>query len=190
MLKDIEVKIIAPAQLPPVLYWLLNHKYHTEQWDFVVMFDAKWQILYVNRTVPENDVKKFVDIASWQTWYIGDMDCPIADDVEYVYKAYGWNVWHILTEAHKDRMKKREAEKAQEKAKKILPVIKAEMNAIVDDEIPDPMDDYLVSCINDAGREADRDRDMHECLVNTGMKYVFYLGYLMGSGKIKEEAEA
>jgi len=26
--------------------------------------------------------------------------------------------------------------------------------------------------------------------VNTGMKYVFYLGYLMGSGKIKEEAEA
>nr|DAY91535.1 MAG TPA: hypothetical protein [Caudoviricetes sp.] len=34
MLKDIEVKIIAPAQLPPVLYWLLNHKYHTEQWDF------------------------------------------------------------------------------------------------------------------------------------------------------------
>ena len=49
-------------------------------------------------------------------------------------------------------MKKREAEKAQEKAKKILPVIKAEMNAIVDDEIPDPMDDYLVSCINDAGR--------------------------------------
>nr|DAY91533.1 MAG TPA: hypothetical protein [Caudoviricetes sp.] len=31
---------------------------------------------------------------------------------------------------------------------------------------------------------------MHECLVNTGMKYVFYLGYLMGSGKIKEEAEA
>ena len=84
MLKDIEVKIIAPAQLPPVLYWLLNHKYHTEQWDFVVMFDAKWQILYVNRTVPESDVKKFVDIASWQTWYIGDMDCPIADDVEYV----------------------------------------------------------------------------------------------------------
>ncbi|WP_320978231.1 hypothetical protein [Hungatella effluvii] len=106
----------------------------------------------MNRTVPENDVKKFVDIASWQTWYIGDMDCPIADDVEYVYEAYGWNVWHILTEAHKDRMKKREAEKAQEKAKKILPVIKAEMNAIVDDEIPDPMDDYLVSCINDAGR--------------------------------------
>lgn len=50
MLKDIEVKIIAPAQLPPVLYWLLNHKYHTEQWDFVVMFDAKWQILYVNST--------------------------------------------------------------------------------------------------------------------------------------------
>ena len=144
MLKDIEVKIIAPAQLPPVLYWLLNHKYHTEQWDFVVMFDAKWQILYVNRTVPESDVKKFVDIASWQTWYIGDMDCPIADDVEYVYVAYGRNVWNILTDAHKDRMRKRETEKAQEKAKKILPVIKAEMNTIVDDEIPDPMDDCIL----------------------------------------------
>ncbi len=68
MLKDIEVKIIAPAQLPPVLYWLLNHKYHTEQWDFVVMFDAKWQILYVNRTSPLA-MAEWIEIGVCQTAY-------------------------------------------------------------------------------------------------------------------------
>lgn len=189
MLKEIEVKKIAPAQLPRLLWYLLKHKYHTEQWDFVVAFDEREQIMYVDQKVPDEDIQKFVKAASYPECNINDPDCPIAETVDYIYETYGWNVWHILTEAHKDRMKKREAEKAQEKAKKILPVIKAEMNAIVDDEIPDPMDDYLVSCINDAGREADRDRNMSGYVTGTDTKYVFYLGYLMGSGKIKEEAE-
>ena len=53
-LKDVTVKRIAPGELPSILCFQLNYKYHTELGKFVVMFDGKQQILYVNRNVPED----------------------------------------------------------------------------------------------------------------------------------------
>lgn len=188
MLKEIEVKKIAPAQLPDLLWYRLKHKYHMEQWDFVVAFDERKQIMYVNKKIPDEDIQKFVNVASWPKLGINDPDCPIAETVDYIYETYGWSVWNIILSNHTRRYEKMEMERAQERAAGLLPLIRGEMDSVIDGDIPDPFDEYLASCLCDAGREADRDRNMSGCVTGTDTKYVFYLGYLMGSGKIKEAA--
>lgn len=190
MLKDIEVKKIAPAQLPDLLWYLLKHKYHTEQWDFVVAFDERKQIMYVDQKISNEDIQKFVKAASWPEGNINDPDCLIAETVEYIYETYGWNVWSIILDNYRSRYEKMETAKAQERAVELLPLIRSEIDAVIDGDLPDIFDEHLVASVSDAGREADRDRDMHWRAVGSGTKYVFYLGYLMVSGKIKEAAEA
>lgn len=190
MLKDIEVKKIAPAQLPDLLWYLLKHKYHTEQWDFVAAFDEKEQIMYVDQKIPDEDIQKFVKAASYPACNVNDPDCPIAEIVEYIYETYGWNVWSIILSNHTRRYEKMEMERAQERAEVLLPLIRGEIDAVIDGDVLDPFDGRLASCLSDAGRKADRDRNMSGYVTGTDTKYVFYLGYLMGTGKIKEEAEA
>ena len=190
MLKDIEVKIIAPAQLPDLLWFVLKHKHHTEQWDFVVAFDGRNQIMYVDKKIPDDDVQKFVKAASWPEGNINDPECPITKTVEYIYETYGWNVWSIILDNYRSRYEKMETAKAQERAEELLPMIRREIDAVIDGELPDIFDERLVAGVSSAGREADRDRDMHWHAVGSGTKYVFYLGYLMGSGKIKEDTKA
>lgn len=190
MLKDIEVKKIAPAQLPKLLWFVLKHKYHTEQWDFVVAFDGRNQIMYVDKKIPNDDVQKFVKAASWPEGNINDPDSTIAETVDYIYETYGWNVWSIILDNHRQRYEKIETEKAQKRAAELIPLIRGEIDAVIDGTAPDPFDDRLVSCLSDAGRKEDRERDMSGCVTGTDMKYVFYLGYLMGQGKITEKAGA
>ncbi|MEQ2697933.1 hypothetical protein AAAV70_07370 [Hungatella hathewayi] len=189
MLKEIEVKKIAPAQLPRLLWYLLKHKYHTEQWDFVVAFDEREQIMYVDQKVPDEDIQKFVKAASYPECNINDPDCPIAETVDYIYETYGWNVWSIILDNYRSRYEKMETAKAQERATELLPLIRREIDAAIDGDVHDPFDGRVASCLSDAGRKADRDRNMSGYVTGTDTKYVFYLGYLMGSGKIKEEAE-
>lgn len=190
MLKEIEVKKIAPAQLPRLLWYLLKHKYHTEQWDFVVAFDEREQIMYVDQKVPDEDIQKFVKAASYPECNINDPDCPIAEIADYIYDTYGWNVWSIILSNHTRRWEKMEMERARERAAALLPLIRGEIDAVIDGDIPDPFDECLASCLIDAGRKVDRDRNMSGYVTRTDTKYIFYLGYLVGSGKIKkEEAE-
>lgn len=190
MLKDIEVKKIAPAQLPDLLWYLLKHKYHTEQWDFVVAFDERKQIMYVDQKISNEDIQKFVKAASYPVCNINDPDCPIAEAVEYIYETYGWNVWSIILDNYRSRYEKMETAKAQERAAELLPLIRREIDAAIDGDVQDPFDGRLVSCVSDVGRKNDRDRNMSGYVTGTDTKYVFYLGYLMGSGKIKEDTEA
>lgn len=190
MLKDIEVKRITMGELPTLLFYQLIHNYHVEQWDFVVMFDENEQVLYIEKSVPNEIVSIFKDIATWPEPGINDPDCPIADVVDYVYERYGWKTWSILQGAYASRQQIMENERAQARAEEILPLIRGEIDAVIDGDLPDIFDERLVASVSDAGREADRGRDMHWHAVGSGTKYVFYLGYLMGSGKIKnEEAE-
>lgn len=182
-LKDVTVERIAPGELSSILCFRLNHKYHTELGKFVVMFDTKQQILYVNRNIPEDDIQKFRDIASWAGPYINNPDCPLSDVLNYVYETYGHNVSGILMEAYQDRRHKVEDAKAKERSDKIAPLIQEYMDSVVNDEVPDVYDEMLVSHIWDAGREEER-HTAHN-LTSYSTKYVFYLGYLMGAGKIK-----
>lgn len=182
-LKDVTVKRIAPGGLPSILCCQLNYKYHTELGRLVVMFDKNQQILYVNQNIPEDDIQKFKDIASWCKPYINNPDCPISDVLDYVYETYGWNVNSILMDAYQDRRRKTEDAKAKDRADKIAPLIREHIKSVVDDEVPDAFDEMLVSHIWDAGSK-DGNCTAYN-LTSYSTKYVFYLGYLMGTGKIK-----
>lgn len=182
-LKDVTVKRIAPGELPSILCFQLNYKYHTELGKFVVMFDGKQQILYVNRNVPEDDVQKFIDIVSYPSPYINNPDCPISDVMDHVSTAYGWKVYEILMSAYSDRQKKIREALARKKSEGIVPVIQEYIRSVIDDKAPDVFDDMLVSCIWDAGRNVELQTAYNQTSYST--KYVFYLGYLMGAGKIK-----
>lgn len=187
MLKDIEVKRITLGELPTLLFYQLIHKYHVEQWDFVIMFDEKDQVLYVNNIISEEDTQKFLKIASWSRPGINDTDCPIAFERDYVYGTYGWKIWSILLSAYVSRQRAMEKERTQEKLKEIIPLIEREIEVTIDGDLPDIFDGRLAAGVSNAGREKDRGRDMHGCITGSDVKYVFYLGYLMGSGKIKNE---
>nr|WP_289706978.1 hypothetical protein [Enterocloster clostridioformis] len=182
-LKDVTVKRIAPGELPSILCFQLNYEYHTELGKFVVMFDGKQQILYVNRNVPEDDMQKFIDIVSYPSPYINNPDCPIFDVMDHVSTAYGWKVYEILMSAYSDRQKKIREALTRKKSEGIVHVIQEYIRSIIDDKAPDVFDDMLVSCIWDAGRNVELRTAHNQTSYST--KYVFYLGYLMGAGKIK-----
>lgn len=183
MIEEIKVKKIAPAQLPDLLRYRLKHKYHMEQWDFVVAFDERKQIMYVDKKIPDEDIQKFVNVASWPELGINDPDCLIAETVDYIYETYGWSVWNIILSNHTQRYEKMEMERAQERAAELLPLIRGKMDSVIDGDIPDPFDERLASCLSDAGRKADRDRNMSGHVTGTDTKYVFYLGYLTGKSE-------
>lgn len=186
-LKNIAVMRIAPGELPSGLCFQLNYKYHTELGKFVVMFDTKQQILYVSRNIPEDDIQKFKDIASWSGAYINNPDCPLSDVLDYVYEAYGRNVNNILIDAYQDRRHKMEDATAKDKADKIIPLIREYLDSVVNDEAPDVFDEMLVSHIWDAGRNVELRTAYNQTSYST--KYVFYLGYLMGAGSIRHRKE-
>ena len=103
--------------------------------------------------------------------------------MDYVYETYGWNVNSILMDAYQDRRRKMEDAKAKDKADKIAPLIQEHIKSVVDDEVPDVFDEMLVSHIWDAGSKDGKCTAYN--LTSYSTKYVFYLGYLMGTGKIK-----
>lgn len=188
MLKNVEVKRISLGELPMELFYLLMHKYHVEQWDFVVMFDKKNQILYVNKTVTNECVSLFKDVITWDKPGINDPDCPIADVVDYIYKTYGWNTWNILMDAYMYRQNEIRKEKTQARMEEILPLIQKEIRAEIDGEIEDISDECLIDALFSKGMESVGD-NRHVNPWTFGKRYIFFFGYLMGTGQIAKEGE-
>lgn len=182
-LNDIEVKKVEAIKLPTPVLFSLRYRYHADLSKYVTAFDERKQILYVNPEVPEEDMQKFVAIASYPEIGINDFDCPIADAVDYVCDTYGWDTYRILLDAHTDRSNKLIDVQAKEQAEKIVPLIKKVMDQIVDDEVADPFNEPLVYQISNAGSK-EKYRTARN-LVGLSTKYVFFLGYLMGTGQIK-----
>lgn len=183
MLKDIEVKRISLGELPMELFYLLMRKYHVEQWDFIVMFDEKDQILYVNKTVTNECTSLFKDVVNWDKPGISDPDCPIADVVDYICKTYGWNTWNILLAAYVYRQKEIKKEKTQARMEEILPLIQGEISAAIDGDVDDIFDECLINLLFSKGMDS-VGNNRYTSPWTSGEKYVFYLGYLMGAGRI------
>lgn len=182
-LNDITVKRTEPIKLPTPVIFSLKYRYHADLSKYVTAFDEREQILYVNPEVPEEDMQKFVAVASYPEIGINDFDCPIADVVDYVFDTYGDGIYKILIDAHTYRLDKLIDAHAKEHAEKIVPLIKKVMDQIVDDEVPDPFNEPLVYQISNAGSK-EKYRTARN-LVGISTKYVFFLGYLMGTGQIK-----
>lgn len=182
-LNDLTIKRVEPLDLSASQTFNLAYIYHINPASYTVVYDKKSSCLFVNPVISEDDAKKFLIFVSYKENRINDPECPIAEVVEYIYETFGWDTYRILIDIHADRMHKIADIKAKEKAKEILPLIKSEIAQVVEGEVLDPFNEELVYCIGQAGNE-----DNHKTarnLVGYSTKYVFYLGYLLGAGKIK-----
>ena len=182
-MKEITVKKVAPAQLPTHLIFQLNGHYRLELGQFIAIYDSKAQCLYANATVPEADVQKFIQYASFEGPYINEDEAGggLGGLGGYISGKYGIRTWKCLFDAWDSRRRDRQMKEAKELAEVILPSIKAL------DELEEPpisFNDYLAYYVSKAGTET-KFKTFHNA-VGYGTKYIFWLGYLAGVEKLKE----
>ena len=124
-MKEITVKRVAPAQLPTYLIFQLNGHYRMELGQFVTIYDGATKCLYVNVTVPEADVQKFIQYVSFEGPYINEDESNGGLDAlgEYISSKYGIETWKSLFNAWDSRRTDRQMKEAKELAEEILPSI-------------------------------------------------------------------
>jgi hypothetical protein len=183
-MKEIAVKRVAPAQLPVHLIYLLGTQYHTKLTDFVVIYDKKEECLYINSAVQEDAAQKFVKYASFEGPCINndEEDGGLGCLGEYIYDVYGADALSILFDAWKNRREEKGMEEARGMAGQILPLIKKLDRS---EEPPVQFNDCLAYYISRAGSET-KHKTFHNA-VGYGAKYIFWLGYLAGTGQLQEE---
>ena len=177
----IEIKKIQPKELPTECVFRLNYLYHAELGEFVAITDRKDKILYVNHTVPQKDIKGFLEVIEYPEYAVAEPETKTGEFLDYVYRKYGFSTYLALTDAHSWRMEQREKKKAEEAVKVILPLIEKEVNS----ETPiAKFDERLMFEIWHAGNNLDKRTPKK--IVGYGSVYGFYFGYLMGAGMLKE----
>lgn len=183
-MKEITVKRVAPAELPTYLIFQLNGHYRMELGQFVTIYDSATKCLYVNATVPETDVQKFIQYVSFEGPYINEDESNGGRGSlgEYISNKYGIETWKSLFNAWDSRRTDRQMKEAKELAEEILPSIKA-LDKL--EEPPISFNDYLAYYISRAGSET-KHKTFHNA-VGYGAKYIFWLGYLAGTGQLQEE---
>ena len=175
------VKKIQPRELPTECVFRLNCLYHAEPGNFVAITDRKDEILYVNHTVPQKDIKGFLEVIEYPEYAVAQPETKTGEFLDYVYDEYGTCAYLALMEAHSSKTKQREKKKAEEVAKVILPIIEKEVNS---ETSTVEFDERLMLEIWLAGNNLNRKTPKN--LIGYGNVYGFYFGYLMGAGMLKE----
>ena len=116
-MKEITVKRVAPAQLPTYLIFQLNGHYRMELGQFVTIYDSATKCLYVNVTVPETDVQKFIQYVSFEGPYINEDESNggLGALGEYISSKYGIETWKSLFNAWDSRRTDRQMKEAKER---------------------------------------------------------------------------
>lgn len=176
------IKKITPKELPKDLIFHLNFVYKMELGEFVAIADNKEGILYVNRTVPQKDIDGFLEVIAFPYYWVADETVTETGKfLEYVYEKYGYGTYSALLDSHDWRMKQEKEQKAKETAKTIIPLIERQIGS----ESPIvKYDENLLHEVFCAG--SDRKGKTPDNICSFSSVYLFYLGYLMGTGKLKE----
>ena len=176
------VKRLKPQELPQDIIFQMNYLFKITLDDFVIMVNNRKEIMYVNEPVPQSDVDDFMKYITFEGRYVNDNKYGLGKMVERIYEKYGGNVCSVLYDAYDYRKNKREERQAKERAKGILPLIKKEVKK---KRPAVRYDERLIHEIWSAGYEIKEKTPKN--MTNFGSVYVFYLGYLMGAGKLREE---
>ena len=174
------VKRAVPEELTEDLIFRLNHLYHAELGEFIVMADNRKEILYVNKKVPKKDINGFLEVIMFPDYAVADDESPTGDFLNYVYEKYGFYAYRALMDAHSWRMEQKEKKRAEEAAEAIIPLIEKEVNS--DNPIVE-YDELLNFEIWKHGFHLDKSTPKHTG--NYGSMYEFYFGYLLGAGLLK-----
>lgn len=177
-------ELARPSNLTPSQLFQLNFIYHIDISQFVVLYDSKRYVLYVNVPTPTEDIEKFLIIANYSEPAISDPDCPIAPIVNYVYDKYGLATWHCLLDAQKHREQALRMQKAQAEAGKIMSLLQATLRNGEEEGRKEPgvlcRNEELISCIY---VEGSKQKGCNGGIGN-GLKYVFLFAYMAGAGGI------
>lgn len=179
-----QVVKITPKELTSDFIFRLNHLYHAELGEFVVMADNRKEILYVNKKVSKKDIDGFLEVIMFPEYAVADDDAPTGQFLDYVYHKYGFHTYMALMDAHSWRMEQKEQARAEEAAKAIIPLIEKEVNS----ENPIVEYDELLNFeIWKHGFHLDKSTPKNT--TNYGSVYEFYFGYLMGAGKLEKATD-
>ena len=173
------IRKVTPKELPQDIIFRMNYLFKTTLDEFVIMVNNKEEIVYVNTLVPQSDIDDFIKYITYTGKYINDDKYGLGEMVDRIYEKYGWEVYHVLIDAYEYRKNKEREQQVKKTAQSILPLIKKEIakkRPIV------KYDERLISEIRRAGDDVKGKTP--ENITSFGSVYIFYLGYLMGAGKL------
>ena len=177
-MSEIIVKRIAPWKLTSAQIIQLHGTYKAQYGDFVILFSIRDKPLYVNQSMPDEDIDRVLKVLNYEGEAIYDEGNEVEPDIDYIYDRYGESVYFILMDA----VRRLNEERLHKKAQEIVPVVAEIIEEYrMGDKCPTFPED-LIYLVQDCGQKLGH-RTVHN-KVNMGTEYVFYLGYLMGQGVI------
>ena len=177
-MNEIEVIRVKPLELPADIVWQISGLHHITLKDFYVYVQEVKGKMYVNKSVPEKDIEKMIEIATFPGRYILDDETEMGQFMEYVYETYGYPAYSTICNCHEYRMKQQDEQRAKEKVQSAIPSIEKMIEAGM-------IDEYMIYAAYKAGREKKGKTSKNICGFDD--VYTYCLGYPVGSGALKEE---
>lgn len=175
---ELEVIRIEPLELPADIVWQISGLHHITPKDFYVYVQEQKGKMYVNKCVPEKDIEKMVEIATFPGRYILDDDTEQGEFMNYIFETYGMAAVNTICSYHEYRMKQQDEQRAKERVQNAIPLIEKMITAGM-------IDEYMIHEAYKAGNERKGKTSKNICGFWT--VYPYCLGYLVGSGALKEE---
>ena len=129
--------------------------------------------LYYN-DLKENEVKRFVELIESQKRFLNNRT------MDSIYNKYGFAVYMEIRDAHDFLLKKEQDKTAERVAAEYMPIIEKAM-----DRPSIPLNHSLLKAMSHA---ADKGKFKFKEW-STDQTYIYFMGYLLGSGKLKWEGK-
>ena len=127
--------------------------------------------LYYNN-LPEKEVVRFISLIESDKKFINNRT------MDSIYKKYGWAVYNEIHEAHSEYLKKGREKVAEQIAQEYFPIIEKAMNK--------PSIPYCDELLKAMSHLADKGHFKFKEW-STDQAYIYFMGYLLGSGKLEWE---
>lgn len=177
-MSKIEVIRVEPLELPHDIVWYISGKHHISMKDFYVYIHETKGVMYVNKCVPEKDIEKMIEVATSPRRYILDDETESGKFMDYVYETYGYPAYESIHNYHDWMLRQQDEQKAKEKVQSVIPSIEKMIKAGMYDE-------YMIHEAHDAGSDRGGRTSKNICGYST--IYTYCLGFLAGSGALKEK---
>ena len=180
---SIEVVRVEPLEIPADIVWQICAKQKIALKDFYVYVQEKENKMYVNKSIPKKDIKKMIEVMTSPAKYIADDDdSETGKFLDYVYEKYGFAAYYSLVEYHQHKREQEEDQRAEDQLQEVLPLIEE----IVTSEFP--AIHYNESLIYEVWKKGgDRKGKTVRNKIGYDDVYVFYLGCLVGMGKVNAD---
>lgn len=179
-MSELEVIRVEPLDLPADIVWQISGLHHITPKEFNV-YISKGE-MYVNKSVPEKDIEKMVEIATFPGRYIFDDDTEMGQFMNYVFDAYGMAAVNTICNYHDWKMEQQDEQRAKERLQEVLLMIEK----IEESDHPAiHYNEHLIYEVSKMGRKSKRKTAKN--IVSYDDIYVFYLGYLVGIGKVNAD---